>query len=348
MKRFKIEVDEGFLSCVLSEGAQSESTGSLVGTLDAALGVLVLVHPSPIGNCECTPLPQMASALKCATLRFDLSGCGESSGNPTVGAYERDAKDIREIVVHVRQTLQREVLGLLGFAEGGTAVLRYAARYHDVPNIITISARSTPNSSWFERCLTWAQVKQLNDTGTVDWCFVEPRGRKITLSVRKDEVTAWPDLGGLQSCDSTHFLVLHGSLDEQVAVSDAHALEGMLVGSASCELRIIPGVGSDWTPHQSTLSYAVSDWLWRKTRPTSSLVGFGTETAEMAPGAGLAQALEHRPSGFNIFVDNLSLQVKEIHAEARQKLPSMAMGDDDEGDVDESPLPSRSTSRLGL
>ena len=127
---------------------------------------------------------------------------------------------------------------------------------------------------------------------------------------------------------------------------------------------------------QATLAYAVSEWLWRKTRMQDGS-GARKDTQD-APG------LEHRPSGFNIFVDDLGAQVgpqlahaqsecaaaavwgglgfggqedvhhfehvgacshargpigaqvKEIHAQARLKLPSMALDDNDDADEEDS------------
>jgi len=328
---FNIKTERGLLACALSSAGPADvSRSELRGSLSTE-GVLVLVHASPTGSKDSAPLPALAAGLKCATLRFDLAGCGESGGSPRIGAYARDVEDIRTVVEHIRSTLHRQVLGLLGYAEGGTAVLQYATKYQDVPNIVTLGARIV-HSDWFERCLTWSQVQSLKDAGKVDWSFVSPAGAKVRLEVTHEDLGQRPALEELPRCSGVRFLALHGSLDEKVPPSNMQTLEDLLGGHGGFEARVIPGVGHEWAGHEDTLCYAVTDWLWRQTRQARA---DGELASDEAP------PLANQPSGYNIFVDNLALQVKEIHAAARSNLPSMAAdgADDSDGD-DEEPLVS--------
>ena len=75
-----------------------------------------------------------------------------------------------------------------------------------------------------------------------------------------------------------------------------------VAGSLGAELRTVPGVGHSWEGHEATLAFAIGEWLWRR-----------AQQALEPPGLAEAQ----RPSGHNIFVDSLTKQVQEIHAEVR-------------------------------
>ena len=174
--------------------------------------------------------------------------------------------------------------------------------------------------------LTWAQLQALKSDGRLT---VE---RPRPLKVAQGELDARPALEGLDG--SAQFLVLCGSLDDLVPIEEARALVE-LIGSASAELRIIPGTGHNWSGQEATLAYAAGDFIWRSLRREASKENSPTR-----------ERLDDRPSGFNVFVDNLHAQVEEIHAAARANLPSMPADDDDDDDDDATPIESPPVRRL--
>ena len=120
-------------------------------------GVVVIVHSTgAAASHECSrvaaPIPNVEQALSCATVVFDLTGCGDSGGEPKLNAFERDVDDVRRVVTHVRDVLDRPVVGLLGHGTGGLACLLCAQRFRDVKHVIAVSAdaeltrRSNPRS----------------------------------------------------------------------------------------------------------------------------------------------------------------------------------------------------------
>ena len=311
------------LHCVLTEPLQPRP-----GTVrtDVVDGVIVLVHAAPLGSCNEAPLPGLCKALTVGTCRFDLTGCGASEGEPGLET-DRDVEDICSVLEHLRSRRKLSVVGLVGVGAGGTAVLRHAVLHPaDVPHVVSVSARVSLGSDVASR-LTWAELKRLEEDGKVE-VGLQPRGggeRARTLVLRASDRDAKPELAELAHGVEAHFLVLHGSLDKSVPPSEAEALDGLLGGSLSHELRVVPGVGSEWDGHEGKLAYAIGDWLWRRTQqadPSSSPL-------TRVPG-------DREPSGFNIFVDDLGRKVREIHAEARFNLPSInALGGAGESDDDE-------------
>ena len=175
---FKVTSTSGStLACVLNE-----PTASAV-VADSALGVLVLVHSSPLGNRGSLPLPQLSTLLSAPTIRFDLTGCGASTGEPSVGAFARDAADIRAVVLYVQEKLGKKVLGLVGYALGGTAVLQYAAVHNDVQFIVAISTHITLANA-FSSSLTWSQLEEIKKKGEIEVPLKVCHSLPLLLSVR--------------------------------------------------------------------------------------------------------------------------------------------------------------------
>ena len=295
-----------------------------------------MVRGEPLGNCDAPPLPNLAHKLSVGSVRVDLSGCGGSSGEPVASSYARDAEDIRFVIEHLRHEqsvrLLKErargatpsgpppqaVLGIVGVGTGGTAALRYAALYPSdpVPFIATISARAS-HACPLRSLLNWGEIDTLKKDGDV---VVEPSpmrpGLSKALRITQEDFDAVPDLAGAAN-PAIHYLLIHGSKDEGLPPAEATALDD-LIGqgpAASHELRVVPGVGGDWAGHESTLAYAIGDWIWRRT--------------QQGDGASQAQ------SGFNVFVDDLGAKVREIHAGTRMQLPSIDNGMDDDDDDDD-------------
>ena len=153
----------------------------------------------------------MSSRRSCATVVFDLTGCGDSGGEPKLNAFERDVDDVRRVVTHVRDVLDRPVVGLLGHGTGGLACLLYAQRFRDVKHVIAVSADAelTRRSN---HALTWAQLQTLKSDGRLTVERLRP------LKVAQAELDARPALEGLDG--SAQFLVLCGSLDDLVPVEE--------------------------------------------------------------------------------------------------------------------------------
>lgn len=151
------------------------------------------------------------------------------------------------------------------------------------------------------------------------------------------------------------------------------------MAASRAQVRVVPGVDS-FADHAPTLSYAIRDWVWRRTQPPE---GGAAATAPPPPPAGLlppagylcgkcGAAAAHylsdcplsaaaavpplglqpgrQPSGFNIFVESLTTAVDEIHRDVRTNLPSMDVGGEDEdedsdGEAEEPILTARGARR---
>ena len=132
------------LKCKLSEAPPATTDAAAAGRFD---GVVVIVHSTgAAASHECSrvaaPIPNVEQALSCATVVFDLTGCGDSGGEPKLNAFERDVDDVRRVVTHVREVLDRPVIGRLGHGTGGlawtliTPVMRLVPRIVDAERLV--------------------------------------------------------------------------------------------------------------------------------------------------------------------------------------------------------------------
>ena len=304
--------------------------------------VLVLVHNPPIDDKDHPLVQHLARSLGFTTVAIDLTGCGESSGATKLVSHERDADDLSACVRHCGEVLGLEVAGLVGLGGGGTAALVLAARrtHAAFELVVTVGAHASVQAGGAERAagLTWSQLERLKADGAVDG-FKDSRGRARRLECAAAELSGdvTIELSGLARCDRTHFLALHGSQDTRVSPAEAERLRPLLAGGASSEVRVVAGAAS-FASDPERLSYAIRDWVWRHAQ-SQDAPGSGSAAGAPAVGGGRSPAagspthpLEPQPSGFNIFVENLSESVNEIHRDVQSNLPSMDAGGDSDND----------------
>jgi pimeloyl-ACP methyl ester carboxylesterase len=75
------------------------------------------------------------------TIRFDMSGNGESEGSFRFSNYADECEDLRAVVLHARLALKLTVDCVVGHSKAGGAVFLYAAKYADVPLVVNVAGR---------------------------------------------------------------------------------------------------------------------------------------------------------------------------------------------------------------
>jgi uncharacterized protein len=84
----------------------------------------------------------LAEALdRTQTLRFDMTGNGESEGPFRFSNYADECEDLRAVVLHARIALGLTVDCVVGHSKAGGAVLLYASKYADVPLVVNVAGR---------------------------------------------------------------------------------------------------------------------------------------------------------------------------------------------------------------
>ena len=122
----------------------------------------------------------LAEALATNTCRLDFAGNGESGGAWSLSAYNREVEDLRTVVQHLRAE-RWKVTAVIGHSKGAAAVMQYAAKYDDVPLVISVAGRfdtsQTPRSRYTEQ-----QWQQLAEHGSFQW-IVSGKEYSVTQQV---------------------------------------------------------------------------------------------------------------------------------------------------------------------
>lgn len=121
---------------------QESSASSSSSSGRSSKNLCILCHGFQSSK-ELPTLVSIAGALAAAgvsSYRFDFTGNGESEGEFAYGNYWREAEDLRSVVKYWRFR-GWQVVSVIGHSKGGNAVLLYASKYKDVPNIVNISGR---------------------------------------------------------------------------------------------------------------------------------------------------------------------------------------------------------------
>ncbi|KXZ47005.1 hypothetical protein GPECTOR_39g499 [Gonium pectorale] len=182
--------------------------------------------------------PAMAAALAergLSSLRFDFAGNGESEGSFSFGGYYREVEDLRAAVGFVRSELRRSVAAIVGHSKGGNVVLLYAAKYDDVPRVVSVAGRAVMGRGIQERFGSDI-LERLAAEGWVEQRVRVDAGRTITYRLTKqavDERLAMDMLGELARVAASRVLTLHGAADTTIPPEDGAAIAQALNRAAA-------------------------------------------------------------------------------------------------------------------
>ena len=287
-------------SASTAAAASSSSASSSPAVLPSASGVSpvllpVLLHPPPrvvvvchgmAAHCNWGFLPSLSESIlqevpyTHAVFRFDFTGCGASEGEFQYGGYASQVADIAAAVSLLRGR-GFAVQALVGHSMGANAVLLYASDHHDVPNIVSISARYQ-----MTRGLPFGpeQLAALQDKGWFVWRPKESAGLGGEREVRVTQQTMNERLSLDMDCvrrvavrdEATgvfrvRVLTVHGNSDVVIPVEDAHRY-AELIGNHT--LRTLDDADHNYTTQQARLLMitTVCEWL-SKSGPLSAVPG---------------------------------------------------------------------------
>ncbi|KAJ7538201.1 hypothetical protein O6H91_11G037800 [Diphasiastrum complanatum] len=233
----------------------------LIGILDDAKSdkLCVLCHGFRSSKEDIT-LCNLASTFVqegLSSFRFDFSGNGESDGEFRYGNYQKEAEDLRSVILFWRNRGQ-EVVSIVGHSKGGNAVLLYASKYGDVPNVVNISGRLALERGMAKR-LGKNFVQEIEEKGVV---FVKDESGNVEYQVTRE---SWQDRlntdmksAALQIPETCRVLTVHGSKDEIVTVEDAYDFDKLI---SSHTLRIVQGGDHTFRFHQKELQQLVLHFI---------------------------------------------------------------------------------------
>ncbi|GMI97806.1 hypothetical protein like AT3G47590 [Hibiscus trionum] len=201
-------------------------------------------------------LVNIAAALEkegISVFRFDFAGHGESEGSLLFADFDREADDIRAVVQHFSGQ-NCVVSAILGHSKGGSLVLLYASKYHDVRVIVNVSGRYD-----MKRDLTEDFVEKIKKDGYID--IMNKKGGvdfRVTEKALMNILTADMHEAGRKISKECRVLTIHGSADKINPFTDAL---GFAKAIRNHQLHIIEGADHRYTSHQTELAYAVVKFI---------------------------------------------------------------------------------------
>lgn len=251
---------------------------------------------------------QIAGALADAgfyVLRYDNRGVGQSGGRPEAATLDDYAEDLRAVVRYLggRKDVDRRRIAVVGYAEGGPVALIAASKDDRIAAAVLIASIGTKGAdatleqlslnleqskrSAAEKEAALALQKQIQTavlTGS-GWEGVSPEVRRQAETPWFQSVLSFDPARIMRNVNQP-LLVLHGSLDTQVAPAQADNLEQLARARrrGTVEVAKLPGINHLLVPAQTgsvdeygtladrtvsaSVTSALASWL-QKTMPAA-------------------------------------------------------------------------------
>lgn len=192
-----------------------------------------------------------------SVFRFDFSGNGESEGEFQFGNYSKEVEDLHSVVHHWMQQ-GRVVKAIVGHSKGGTTVLLYASRYHDVHTIINSSGRFDLTDGLKDR-LGEDFLEKIEETGFLD---VKDKSGETMYCVTKDtlmeRLNTDMKTAASKISNDCRVLTVHGSKDDAVPVKNAYECDKFIPNHT---LRIIEGADHMYSRHERELADVLIEFI---------------------------------------------------------------------------------------
>lgn len=205
---------------------------------------------------ESNTMVNLAVALEnegISSFRFDFSGNGESEGTFQYGNYSGEVEDLRSVVEYFNG-VHRGTAVVLGHSKGGSVVLLYAAKYHDIGGVINLAGRYDLKSG-IEKRLGENYLERLKKDGYID---VKTKTGAVNYRVTEESLLERINTNMHEACvsidKSCRVLTIHGSADSTIPVDDALEFAKII---PEHQLLIMEGADHKFSSHQDELASAV-------------------------------------------------------------------------------------------
>lgn len=192
-----------------------------------------------------------------SAFRFDFAGNGESEGSFEYGYYWREADDLHSVIQHFSGA-NRKIIAILGHSKGGSVVLLYASKYHDIRMVVNVSGRYDLTKGIEER-LGNDFMQRIKEDGFID---VKNRQGSVQYTVTEESLMDRLSTNMHEAClqidKECRVLTVHGSADDIIPVQDAREFAKIIPNH---QLHIIEGANHVFTAHQAELASFVLGFI---------------------------------------------------------------------------------------
>ena len=199
-----------------------------------------------------------------SVLRFDYEGNGESSGEWEYAAYEREIRNMAELIEYSEKAFNIRVVGIIGHSKAGAEVLIAASRKNLIKNkdccFVSLGGRLTFGKP--EKRFTKEELEKCEKEGSVMW---EGYGKKWKVSQKSIDERKYMnpknDVKNIEEYRRKRILHVHGTLDTSTPTEEAAVIENEIPG---VEIKWIMDANHSFVGKEDLMVKVVVDWLLEK------------------------------------------------------------------------------------
>ena len=199
-----------------------------------------------------------------SVLRFDYEGNGESSGEWEYAAYEREIRNMAELIEYSEKQFNIRVVGIIGHSKAGAEVLVAASRKNLIKNkdccFVSLGGRLTFGKP--EKRFTKEELEKCEKEGSVMW---EGYGKKWKVTQKSIDERKYMnpknDVKNIEEYRRKRILHVHGTLDTSTPTEEASVIEKEIPGA---EIKWIMDANHSFVGKEDLMVKVVVDWLLEK------------------------------------------------------------------------------------
>ena len=201
---------------------------------------------------------------KWSVLRFDFEGNGESSGEWAYAGYEREVRNIGDLIEYSEKKFNIRVVAMIGHSKAGADIFIAASKKDLIKNkdccFVSLSGRITFGKP--ERRFSKEELEKCEKEGSVMKEF-EGKMWKVTQDSLDERKYMDPkkDLKNLDEYRRKRILHVHGTLDTSTPTEEAYVIEKEIPGA---EIRWIKDANHSYVGKEELMVKAVKEWLSQK------------------------------------------------------------------------------------
>ena len=201
---------------------------------------------------------------KWSVLRFDYEGNGESSGEWGYAEYEREIRNIADLIEYSEKRFNIKIVGIIGHSKAGAEVLIAASRKNLIKNkdccFVSLGGRLTFGKP--EKRFSKEQLEKCEKEGSF---IYETEGKKWKIEQKSIDERKYMnpknDVKNIDEYRRKRILHVHGTIDTSTPTEEAYVIEKEIPGA---EIRWIKDANHSFVGKEDLMVKAVVEWLSEK------------------------------------------------------------------------------------
>ena len=199
-----------------------------------------------------------------SVLRFDFEGNGESSGEWDYAGYEREVRNIADLIEYSEKHYNIKIVAVIGHSKAGADVMIAASRKNLIKNkdccFISMGGRLTFGKP--EKRFSKEELVKCEKEGEFMWEH-EGKNWKITQKAIDERKNMNPknDVKNMDDYRKKRILHVHGTIDTSTPTEEAYVIEKEIPGA---EIKWIRDANHFFVGKEDLLVKAIFDWLLEK------------------------------------------------------------------------------------